>query len=41
MLCVFNLTTQSKIYISARNEQVFKTIVALKPIFGKILQDKD
>ena len=41
MLCVFNLTTQSKIYISARNEQVQKTIVALTPIFGKILLDKD
>ena len=41
MLCVFNLTTQSKIYISARNGQVWKTIVALKPIFGKILLDKD
>ena len=47
MLSVLNLTTQSQIYISARNEQVIvivitlKTIVALKPIFGKILLDKD
>ena len=40
MLCVFNLTTQSKIYMSARNEQVEKTTVALKPIFGKIYQIK-
>ena len=35
------LTTQSNFYISARNEQVKKTIVALKPILGKILLDKD
>ena len=40
---MFNLTTQSKLYpaLSARNDQVKKTVVALKPILGKILLDKD
>ena len=45
MLCMFNLTTQSIIYnlsLVARNDQVSEqTIVALKPILGKILLDKD
>ena len=43
VLCMFNLTTQSKLYpaLSARNDQVKKTVVALKPILGKILLDKD
>ena len=27
--------------LPARNDQVKKTIVALKPIFGKVLLDKD
>ena len=38
---MFNLRTQSKIYLRQTIKFWLKTIVALKPIFGKILLDKD
>ena len=38
---MFNLRTQSKIYLRETIKFWLKTIVALKPIFGKILLHKD
>ena len=40
VLCMFNLTTQSKLYLR-ETIKLKKTVVALKPILGKILLDKD
>ena len=40
VLCMFNLTTQSKLYLR-ETIKFKKTVVALKPILGKILVDKD
>ena len=37
---MFNLTTQSKLYLR-ETIKFKKTVVALKPILGKILLDKD